>query len=200
MPTEARWVHGNAIVAETLYPRLEQVKDEGGNLLTYTDIVGRRQGFGVTYQGVNEENSFNWFHAMIPTPSVVAGTRTRLERVFVLYETSNPVSVREIYVWHGQNFIQAFDVGGAGHGAFGSTLENGKTRFEIDEDKKPLVSFGIGISIQVEFGTDASFRGESATIRFTSAGAEFSYYWWLPSLLSQAGHIWSDLYGRFFGG
>jgi hypothetical protein len=199
MPTEARWIHGNAIVAETLHPRLVQVRDEGGNLLTYTDIVGRRRGFGLTYQGVNEENSFNWFHAMIPTPAVLAGTRTRLERVFVLYETSNPVFVREIHVWDGQNFIQAFNVGGAGHGPFGSTLKLGATQFEIDEDKKPQVSFGIGISIHVEFGGDASSREEAATIRFTSAGAEFSYSW-VASLLPRVGHMWSDLYGRFFGG
>lgn len=199
MPTESRWVHGNAIVAETLDPRLVQVRDEDGNLLHYTDIVGRRQGFGATYQGVNEENSFNWFHAMIPTPVVLDGTSTRLERVFVLYETSNPVFVREIHVWDGPNFIQAFDVGGAGHGPFSRTLEDGITRFEIEEDKKPQVSFGIGISIRVEFGSDASFRGESATIRFTSAGADFSYSW-VASLLSRAGLWWSDLYGRFFGG
>lgn len=59
VPKEARWVHGNAIVAETLHPTLEQVTSETGTALTYTDIVGRRRGFGVTYQGVNQEGTFN---------------------------------------------------------------------------------------------------------------------------------------------
>ena len=52
MPKEARWVHGNAIVAETLHPTLEQVTSETGSALTYTDIVGRRRGFGSRIRGL----------------------------------------------------------------------------------------------------------------------------------------------------
>lgn len=95
MPKEARWVHGNAIVADTLHPTLEQVTSETGTALTYTDIVGRRRGWGVTCQGVNQRDTFNWFYAMIPTPTVVDGMPTRLEKVYVLYDTpgtgGNPV-------------------------------------------------------------------------------------------------------------
>jgi hypothetical protein len=39
MPIEARWIHGNAIVAETLYPALAQVTSQNGTHLAYTDIV-----------------------------------------------------------------------------------------------------------------------------------------------------------------
>jgi hypothetical protein len=202
MPKEARWVHGNAIVAETLDPRLVQVRDKDGNLLHYTDIVGRRQGFGATYQGVNEENSFNWFHAMIPTPAVLAGTPTRLERVFVLYDTpgtgGNPVFVRKIHVWDGPDFIQEFDLGDAGNKShIRRPFVIGESQFEIDEANKREVLYGIGISILVEFGVSpATSGGEPTTILFTSAGAEFS---WVFSPVSQASRFFSELLNRLGG-
>jgi hypothetical protein len=202
MPKEARWVHGNAIVAETLAPTLEQVTSETGNVLAYTDIVGRRRGFGVTYQGVNQEGTFNWFHAMIPTPTVVDGMPTRLERVFVLYDTpgtgGNPVFVRKIHVWDGPDFIQEFDLGGAGNASrIRRPFVIGESQFEIEEANKREVLYGIGISIHVEFGVSpATSVGEPTTIFFTSAGAEFS---WSYSPVSQARRWWSGLLDRLGG-
>ncbi len=202
MPKEARWVHGNAIVAETLQPTLEQVTSETGTALTNTEIVGRRRGWGVTYQGVNQEGTFNWFHAMIPTPTVVDGMPTRLERVFVLYDTpgtgGNPVFVRKIHVWDGPDFIQEFDLGGAGNKShIRKPFVIGESQFEIDEANKREVLYGIGISILVEFGVgpDTS-RGEPTTILFTSAGAEFS---WAFSPVSQARRFFSELINRLGG-
>jgi hypothetical protein len=175
MPREARWIHGNAIVAETLHPALDQV-DERGVPLTYTDIVGLRQGFGLTYQG--NIPSFPWFHAMIPTPVIVNNKRTRLDRVFVLYKTTNPVAVREIHVWDGQRFIKHFDVTrGTGDKTQGPPPEDrsfleGENTFFIDGN--PEVFFGIGISIHVEFGVRGVTPGPAgATIQFISAGADF---------------------------
>jgi hypothetical protein len=201
MPKEARWVHGNAIVAETLHPTLEQVTSETGSALTYTDIVGRRRGFGVTYQGVNREGTFNWFHAMIPTPTVVDGMPTRLERVFVLYDTpgtgGNPVFVREIHVWDGPDFIQAFDVSAGNAPHIRKPFVIGENQFEIAEANKREVLFGIGISIHVEFGVSpATSGGEPTTIHFTSAGAEFS---WAFSPVSQARRFVSGLLDRLGG-
>jgi hypothetical protein len=202
MPKEARWVHGNAIVAETLAPTLEQVTSETGNVLAYTDVVGRRRGFGVTYQGVNQEGTFNWFHAMIPTPAVINSTRTQLERVFVLYDTpgtgGNPAFVREIHVWDGPDFIQEFDLGGAGNKShIRRPFVIGESQFEIDEANKREVLHGIGISIQVEFGVGpATSGGEPTTIFFTSAGAEFS---WAFSPVSQASRFFSELLNRLGG-
>jgi hypothetical protein len=198
MPKEARWVHGNAIVAETLHPTLEQVTSETGTALTYTDIVGRRRGFGITYQGVNRENTSNWFHAMIPTPTVVDGMPTRLERVFVLYDTpgtgGNPVFVREIHVWDGPDFIQAFNVNAGNASHIRKPFVIGENQFEIAEANKREVLFGIGISIRVEFGVaPATSGGEPTTIFFTSAGAEFS---WAFSPVSQARRWVSGLLER----
>jgi hypothetical protein len=201
VPKEARWVHGNAIVAETLHPTLEQVTSETGTGLTYTDIVGRRRGFGVTYQGVNQEGTFNWFHAMIPTPTVVDGTPTRLERIFVLYDTpgtgGNPVFVRGIHVWDGPDFIQAFDVNAGNAPHIRKPFVIGESQFEIAEANKREVLFGIGISIHVEFGVSpATSGGEPTTILFTSAGAEFS---WAFSPVSRARRWFSGLLDRLGG-
>ena len=199
MPKETRWVHGNAIVAETLHPALEQVTSDSGTLLTYTDIVGLRQGRGVTYQGLNQRGNFNWFHAVIPTPTVVDGRPTRLERIFVLYDTpeprSNPVSVREIHVWDGPDFIQAFDVKNGNAPHIGKPFVMGESQFEIDEARKREVSFGIGISIRVIFGEDPSQSGGlPTTVVFTGAGAEFS---WLDPPVRR---LWRGIFDRFFGG
>jgi hypothetical protein len=200
MPWETRWVHGNAIVAETLHPTLEQVTSETGTALTNTEIVGRRRGWGVTYQGVNQEGTFNWFHAMIPTPTVVDGRPRRLERVFVLYDTpgtgGNPVFVRKIHVWDGPDFIQEFDLGGAGNKShIRRPFVIGESQFEIEEDKKQEVLYGIGISIQVEFGVGpATSGGEPTTILFTSAGAEFS--WAYSPVRRWVSGIFDRIFGR----
>jgi hypothetical protein len=201
MPKEARWVHGNAIVAETLDPTLEQVTSDTGTALTSTDIVGHRRGWGNTYQGVNREGTFNWFHAMIPTPTRVDGWPTRLDRVFVLYDTpgtgGNPVFVRKIHVWDGPDPIQEFDLGGAGNKShIRKPFVIGESQFEIDEVNKREVLYGIGISIQVEFGVGpATSGGEPTTILFTSAGAEFSY----DRTYSPVSRWWSGLLERLGG-
>jgi hypothetical protein len=202
MPWETRWVHGNAIVAETLHPTLEQVTSETGSALTNTEIVGRRRGWGVTYQGVNQAGTINWFHAMIPTPTVVGGRPRRLERIFVLYDTpgtgGNPVFVRKIHVWDGPDFIQEFDLRDAGNKShIRRPFVMGESQFEIDAANKREVLYGIGISIQVEFGVGpATSGGEPTTILFTSAGAEFS---WVFSPVSQASRFFSELLNRLGG-
>ena len=185
MPTkEARWVHGNAIVAEmaetlhpglvqvTSHPGLVQVTSEGGSLLTNTEIVGDRRGWGVTYQG--SIPSFNWFHAAIPTPTVVNYMRTRLDRVYVLYLSNNQVQIRHIHVWDGPNPIWGFNDLTGLHGDHSRhPFVDGQNSFKIPET--PEVSFGIGISIGVEFLAEGAPQHGAPTILFTSAGADFLY-------------------------
>ncbi len=168
MPTkEARCVHGNAIVAETLHPALDQVTSRGA----HTEIVGDRRGWGVTYQG--SLPSFNFFHAPIPTPTVVNDVRTRLDRIYVLYLSNNQVQIRLIDVWDGPNPIRRLELPGL-HGNFSRhPFEEGKNTFKIPET--PEVSFGIGISIGVEFLARGAPQHGAATILFTSAGADFLY-------------------------
>jgi len=178
MLMEARWIHGNAIVAETLHPALAQVTSQNGTPLAYTDIVGLRQGFGLTYRG--NTPSFNFFQAMIPTPVIVDDKRTRLDRVFVLYRTARHVAVRTIHVWDGQNFIRGFDLtAGFGDKTQALPFREGENSFKIRErgEQNPEVFFGIGISIGVEFGVRgvSPTPGEAPTIQFVSAGADFFY-------------------------
>ena len=90
---------------------------------------------------------------MIPTPVLVNDTRTRLDGVFVLYKTRNHVAVRQIHVWDGQRFLERFIVNN-GHGDKTKAFPflEGQNTFNIGSD--PEVLFGIGISIQVEFGVE----------------------------------------------
>jgi uncharacterized protein DUF6623 len=175
MPMEARWIHGNAIVAETLHPALAQVTDQSGTLLAYTDIVGRRRGFGLTYRG--NTPSLNFFHAMIPTPVVVNGKRTRLGSVFVLYRTARHVSVRRVDVFDGERLIRGFPVNdGFGDKTQALPFLEGENAFQIPRrgEEMPEVFFGIGISIEVEFGVQGvPSMGEAPIIQFISAGADF---------------------------
>jgi hypothetical protein len=176
MPMEARWVHGNAIVAETLHPALAHVTSANGTPLAYTDIVGLRQGFGLTYRG--NTSSFNFFHAMIPTPVIVNDKRTRLDRVFVLYRTARHVAVRTIDVFDGQTPITRFNLtAGFGDKTQALPFREGENSFKIRDrgEQNPEVFFGIGISIGVEIGVQGvrPTPGEAPTIQFVSAGADF---------------------------
>ncbi len=161
MALEARWVPG--------YVAQPQVVGGGGfpfpgpllnvNGVPWSDVVGLREGFGVTFRG--KGGSFNWFHFAIPTPVITDDARVRLQRVFVLYAIDTWALIRSVHVWDGPRRIQAID----------NLANTGDHQWWLDGQNTFAVNnvtiwLGVGISVGIQFGSDAN-------VKFTSAGADF---------------------------
>jgi hypothetical protein len=175
------WVHGNTAVPE----RMAGDVGADGPLLQVdrvpkSDYIGLHQGPGIRFRG--KAGHENWFHFAIPTPVLMHDAQALLERVFVLYNTEpGIVSVLQVDVFDGPNLLRSFPTGGTtmepngtsgihdGRGAAGTGdgrrfIVDGDTRFTLGD--KPLVIWGVGISVRV-------FFAQEGEIRFTAAGADF---------------------------
>jgi hypothetical protein len=178
MARHATWIHGNSAVIQfpggaglefTDRSRMDQVEHHA-----WTDVTGLHRGPGETFRG-NGGNA-NWFHFSIPTPVIVptprapGGDRTRLETVFVLFQSDPFVELQEIAAFDGPNALSVAmnrpsGASGRHDGTNGlSDLVSGITAFPIDD--KPEIFWGLGISVKVGFG-------QTGNITFTAAGADF---------------------------
>jgi hypothetical protein len=171
MGLHSMWAHGTAF-APPEHPSqgLENVDN-----VPYTDVLGLRWGGGAVWVG--DSGSASWFHVSVPTPAIVDGTAARLNRVFILFSTGEGLSgqglggptVTDVHVWDGGSRIQQFG-NVQGWGDRRGTLDMNNT-FVLGSS--PVIRFGVGISVRVQFETIGDQR-----IEFAGAGAEFD----LPSM------------------
>jgi hypothetical protein len=168
MVLQKSFIHGNAIVAERV---------GGGNIsspgpllspsgVAWSDVVGLPRGWGKTYRGKRNEEV--WFHAVIPTPTIVSSREVRLNTVFIFFESEadNRNLMKEVQVWDGKilvtripNLMSQGDL---------SMPQVDRNVFDPREANGALHSmqFGLGISMLIQFNADAD-------ITFFSAGADF---------------------------
>ena len=172
MGLHSMWAHGTAF-APPEHPSegLENVDN-----VPYTDVLGFRWGGGAVWKG--DPGSANWLHVSIPTPVVVNSAAASLKRVFVLFSTGQGLSgqglggptLTDVHVWDGASRIQMFG-NVQGWGDRRTSLDSNNT-FALSSSTP--ISFGVGISVRVQFETIGDQR-----IEFAGAGAEFE----LPSLI-----------------
>jgi hypothetical protein len=150
MAMYASWAHGNALTVES--PE---------NLMRVGYL-----GWGAHMQ-VRESKS-TWFHIPIPTPVIVGGKRTSINRVFLLFETEGTID--KVHVYDGPSKIEEFN-NLSRQGNHLLTLGNRNT-FPLTFPHN--VKWGIGISFF--FTATGGFEGSSAGSRLIlgSAGADFS--------------------------
>ncbi len=144
---QASWVHGNAV----------KPQNEGYFLSkTYT-------GWGAVIQTHGAE----WCHFAIPTPVIVNGQDTSLQKVFVMFSTGGTSKVTAVHVWDGPTKIQAFDNLSIA-GTHTNALEVGNNTWEV----KPVhIKWGLEIAVHVDFGPPSQIGVPQIT--FASAGADF---------------------------
>ncbi len=139
----ASWTHGVDIQIE--YPN---------NL----DWIYRR-GFGTQLKG--KPDTTNWFHFAVPTPVIVDGARCKLEQAMLRFVTGSVAAiVRHIHVYDGEKRI-------ATHDNVNLTGPHGFEPFSVPG--RPLIYWGVGISIGVQFLGGSHARD----MWFISAGGDF---------------------------
>lgn len=149
---ETFWAHGTGF----------QIEDP--NLLTGT----QRVGWGTVFEG--KSGAFTWAHISIPTPAMIGDRHTSLEKVYVLYKV-NGARIRNVHIYDGPRKITAFD----------------NLQLSANEDRgagvvpantwvinpPAPVSFGIGISLGIQFSTIIDYGKGALEILLVSAGADF---------------------------
>ena len=144
--TAALWEHGNVVQCEAP----ERLK---GSMYL---------GWGSEFSG--RPSSTNWFHLPVTTPAVKDAARPVLGKVFVLYETTGSARITAVHLYDGKEEIRSFDglgLAGAHRGAIDAA-----NCFYVTPPV--TVSYGLGVSVCVDFGTSAD-----SSISFASAGADF---------------------------
>jgi hypothetical protein len=163
MALHAVWVHGNAVVPEAVgmtafNASLLQVDGK-----PWTDVVGLRRGWGVTYRCAWQTS--NWFHAPLPTPVIVDGARVGLQRIFVFYDIADwtRTIITDVHVWDGPNRIHA--IGGLRlNGRHAQYVEDGVNSWALPST--PWVYWGLSVSLRVQVGP------ATTDVTFTTAGAD----------------------------
>lgn len=145
---QAIWIHGTSA----------QMEREG------YFISKKRVGYGAAFLTHGEE----WFHFSIPTPVILDGYKSSLEKVFVLYKTSNTSKITDVKIFDGFTKIHSFTNLQNYNGDHSQVLDD-KNTWELPQLKK--VKYGIGISVKVDFGPKT--QNAVPSILFVSAGADF---------------------------
>lgn len=141
----ASWIHGHSMQIE--YP---------------DRIVSQwRAGFSITVEGKRGTN--NWFHFAIPTPVIIDDVRLRADKVMLRFRTGSiDAVVRNVHVYDGERLI-------AEHDNLTLSKENPFAEFVVPD--RPLIFWGLGISIGVSFGFDEQ---KDHHMDFFAAGCDFT--------------------------
>ncbi len=119
----ASWTHGNNLTVES--PE---------NL----DSVGH---YGWGGDMLIKPGKSSWFHIPIPTPVIVNGNRSLLQRVFIMFQCTQ-CSIRNLHVYDGSSKVQEFN----------NLMYDGEHRTSLDTQNtynlsnQHIVIWGIGIT------------------------------------------------------
>ena len=139
------WVHGTSMQVE--YPsRVTSV---------------RHTGPFVRIEGSEGQNT--WVHFAVPTPTVVDGTRTKVNAALVSFRTRSHAKVNEVIVYDGEKRI-------AEHMDINLEGDHLDARFEVPGS--PEANLGINITVGVQFGNNAP-NVRAMQIEIVGAGIEF---------------------------
>ena len=180
----AIWVHGNAFVAQDV--------NQDVNGADFTRVTGARFGWGVTYSLAPNGDSLGpvrWFHVPLPTGVIIADQNLFIERIFVLFSTSD-CAVSDVHLWDAGSRIamfgnfQADERGGGEAGDFSvirsdpgspgggvAPVRPFPNAFTVRDRGGNRIHprFGLGISVGVH--TTPS-NGRQSTVTFFGAGVD----------------------------
>ena len=143
---QAMWVHGTSV----------QAKHEG-------DHINRSgPGWGSQFSS----HGADWFHFAVPSPVIFGGKNSEIEKAFILYKTTMTAKITKVHLYDGKTNFKEFD------GLALSGTHDGKLDTSNTFTMAPLhIKYGLGISVNVEFGQSTPQGVPSIT--FAAAGADF---------------------------
>ena len=151
MPLHASWVHGNALTVES------------------PENLARVGHFGWGADMAIIPGKASWFHIPLPTPVIVADSRAKLLRVFLMFKAVSG-SIRNVHVYDGSSKPQEFN-NIQMSGEHRSALDASNT-FNLSAPHS--VAWGIGVTFF--FVADIGFDTQipPAQLIVASAGADYT--------------------------
>lgn len=134
MTLHASWTHGNALTVEN------------------PENVARNGRFGWGADILMVDGRGGWFHIPVPTPVIELEGRTKVQKLFMLFESAPGGTITSVHIWDGPTQIQQFN---------GLSL-TGQHRGGLDAQNTftltapHTVSWGMGISF---FYQDTAING-----------------------------------------
>jgi hypothetical protein len=131
----AMWTHGTSV----------QVENPGVvNIIRFEDYtsVGGNPG-GAT-----------WLHFAIPTPVILSDVRQQIDSLVLVFETISGATVTNVHIYDGERRIKEHN---------NLNLSGNWEYAVLDVPEKPVVSWGVGISVRVSFapgGGISNLRGQ----------------------------------------
>jgi hypothetical protein len=140
----ASWIHGHNMQIE------------------YPDRIPYQRRTGMSFDLEGKPGTDNWFHFAIPTPVIVNDMRLRADVVMLRFRTGSvDAFVQHVHVYDGEMRI-------AVHDNIYLSKENMFVRLVVPD--RPLVQWGLGISLGVGFGVEMMDHH----MEFIAAGCDFT--------------------------
>ena len=149
MSLQASWMHGNAVSVESPENCLR---------------VGH---FGWGGDFALKPGKASWFHIPVPTPVIVDGVRTRVQRFFVLFSAEN-CEIRGVHVYDGSSKIHEFN-NLHSRGEHRTGLDGANT-FDIPAPHTVVFGMGLSFLVQADIGFDTVIN---TRLIVATAGADF---------------------------
>jgi hypothetical protein len=139
----ASWIHGHSMQIE------------------YPDRIPYQRRTGMSFDIEGLPGTDNWFHFAIPTPVIVNDVRLRAGAVMFCFKTySIDAFVRDVHIYDGGARIAEYN---------NIYLSMDQPIVRLDVPQKPLMGWGLGISLGVGFGVEAMDHH----MEFFAAGCDF---------------------------
>jgi hypothetical protein len=139
----ASWIHGHSMQIE------------------YPDRIASQRRAGYCFHVEGKPGTSNWFHFAIPTPVIINDVRLRPSVVMLRFSTGSvDAFVQNVHIYDGEAKIVEYN-------DLALSLDNFMARFLVPT--KPLIQWGLGISIGVGFGVESMDH----RMQFIAAGCDF---------------------------
>jgi hypothetical protein len=152
MLRHASWTHGNSLTVET-----------PNNLTSITHF-----GWGIDLRFIPGKSS--WCHIPIPTPVIIDDKRTKVQTLFLLFESKvGDGDIRFIHIYDGAFKIQEFNSISL-KGSHRTGLDSSNT-ITLSNPHEVLFGMSISFFFQAAIGIDSSIP--PPLLRIATAGADF---------------------------
>lgn len=149
MSLYASWVHGNAVTVES--PQ------------NFTSVGHFGWGGDMRFA----PGKASWLHAPLPTPVIVAGVRTRVQRFFIMFK-ADECEIRAVHVYDGSGKVQ--ELNGLHLSGEHRTGLDAHNTFDLSAPHTVVWGMGITFHVQASIGFDTVI---SPRLIIASAGGDF---------------------------
>ena len=153
MVLHATWIHGNALTVES------------------PEHLARVGHFGWGADMAISPGQASWFHIPLATPVIVGDVRTKVQRLFLMFETDPGAGdIRNVHIYDGSGKVQEFN--NLNLSGEHRTALDGENTFTLSAPHTVVWGMGISFFFQAAIGIDSPIPPSRLIV--ASAGGDFT--------------------------